>query len=270
MKITMTVPSLVVVDDADALARQMVRLLDSHLRETLQVGRPSCVALQQGVPLRFFELLAAESELEPAAWQRIHLFWVDQCCGASDSDNHTCSPVACGAISPPPVPARNIHRICSECRSCEFAASAYERTIRRFVRCGHNDAPQFDLVLLQMDSDGRLASLWPDTYAFYESKRLVWVTRFTGTGITHITMTHPLLRAASRIAVIVSGGEKAAALQEAFSAEPDPIRYPTHALWPVLDKVTWLADRSAARFLPSSAVSQTTGRLPRAKDRWAS
>lgn len=267
MKIRMTVPELVVVDDAEELARQMVGLFDACAREALRAGRPSCVAVQQGVPSLFFERLGAESELQPRAWQRIHLFWMDQCCGLANSENGTCGSATCRFISKIPTPAGNIHRICSECRSCEFAASAYEQTIRRFVRCGHNDVPKFDLMLLQMDSDGRLASLCPDTYAFYESKQLVWVTRFTGAGITQITMTHPLLHAAAHIAVIVSGYEKAVSLREVLSAEPDVIRYPVHALWPVLDKVTWLVDRAAARFLPPSIAAQMTGHVPRSTGR---
>jgi 6-phosphogluconolactonase len=110
--------------------------------------------------------------------------------------------------------------------------------------------PSFDLVLLNMSADGSIASLFPDTYGFYESQRLVWVSRFIGAGLTQITMTHPLLHAASHIVVSVSGLESGLTLRDVFATEPDPIRYPVHALWPVLDRMTWLIDERAATFLP--------------------
>jgi len=48
---------------------------------------------------------------------------------------------------------------------------------------------------------------------------------------------------------LVSGEEKAAILKEVLTSEPDEVRYPIHVLWPVIDKVTWLIDREAAKLL---------------------
>ncbi|MCP4256359.1 MAG: hypothetical protein GY774_02400, partial [Planctomycetes bacterium] len=75
---------------------------------------------------------------------------------------------------------------------------------------------------------------------------------------TRITMTHPVLYAASQIAVLVSGQEKAEILREILTHEPNITRYPVHALWPVLDKVTWIIERDAAKFLsPSDHVEMS-------------
>jgi 6-phosphogluconolactonase len=67
--------------------------------------------------------------------------------------------------------------------------------------------------------------------------------------LNRITLTHPVLCAASHLVVLVSGREKAAILKKVLTSEPDEVRYPIHALWPVLDKVTWLIDSEAARAL---------------------
>jgi 6-phosphogluconolactonase/glucosamine-6-phosphate isomerase/deaminase len=114
-------------------------------------------------------------------------------------------------------------------------------------------------MLLRLSPDGRITSLFPDTYAFYESKRLVWVNRFIGTGLTYITLTHPLLHATRHIVISVTGLENAVTLRDVFAFEPDPIRYPVHALWPVLDRITWLVDTDAAKLLPRS-LSPTVAR----------
>jgi len=49
--------------------------------------------------------------------------------------------------------------------------------------------------------------------------------------------------------VLVSGEEKAGILREVLTSEPDEVRYPIHALWPILDKITWLTDAKAAKLL---------------------
>ncbi len=262
MRIRRSWPELTPVDDVNELMARLVHIFDCAAQRALEAQNRFCVGLQQSTPQPFFNRLRSHSRLELSAWRRTHLFSVDQYCDASNSHNGRHNPVTCECAARIPVPAENVHRICAECRSCEFTASAYECRIRNLVRGGRNGVSQFDLLLLQMDAEGRIASLVPDSYAFYESQRLVWVTRFTGAGITQITITHPVLHAASHIAVVVSGHEKAVTLREVFLAEPDAVRYPVHALWPVLDKVTWLVDRAAAKFLPPSAVSQTAGQTP--------
>jgi 6-phosphogluconolactonase/glucosamine-6-phosphate isomerase/deaminase len=49
--------------------------------------------------------------------------------------------------------------------------------------------------------------------------------------------------------VLVSGREKADILKEVLTSGPDEVQYPIHALWPILDKVTWLVDKEAAQSL---------------------
>ena len=67
--------------------------------------------------------------------------------------------------------------------------------------------------------------------------------------LNRITLTHPVLRAASHLAILVSGPEKAGILKKVLISEPDEVQYPIHALWPILDRVTWLVDKEAAKSL---------------------
>jgi 6-phosphogluconolactonase len=177
------------------------------------------------------------------------LFYVDECCGPSDLVDNNYNLETKAVAQKVGILSEHIHHICIGCLSCEVAASTYEQTISNIVRHKINGIPKFDLILLRMEPDGHIASLFPDTYAFFENKRLVWATHFMDARYTRITMTHPILYAASNIAVLVSGREKAEILKEIFTREPNIAQYPVHALWPVLDKVTWLVDRDAATFL---------------------
>jgi 6-phosphogluconolactonase len=177
------------------------------------------------------------------------LFYVDECCGPSDLVDNNYNLETKAVARKAGILSEHVHRICSKCRLCEQTASIYEQTIYEVVGRDENRVPKFDLILLRMAPDGHIASLFPDTYAFFESKRLVWATHFMDARYTRITMTHPVLYAASHIAVLACGREKAEILREIFTRDYNLAQYPVHALWPVLDKVTWVVDRDAAKFL---------------------
>jgi 6-phosphogluconolactonase/glucosamine-6-phosphate isomerase/deaminase len=68
-------------------------------------------------------------------------------------------------------------------------------------------------------------------------------------GSCRISLTSQVLRAADRIALLISGQHKAKVLADVLSHRPDPLRYPVHILWPVLDKVVWMVDHQAAALL---------------------
>jgi 6-phosphogluconolactonase len=101
--------------------------------------------------------------------------------------------------------------------------------------------------MLGMGVEGHTGSLFPNSYACFDTEDLACVVYVLDEDLNRITLTHPVLCAASHLAVLVSGQEKAAILKEVLTSEPDEVRYPIHALWPVIDKVTWLIDKQAAK-----------------------
>jgi 6-phosphogluconolactonase len=147
------------------------------------------------------------------------------------------------------IPPDNIHRIHAESSDCEAAASMYEEEIRRAFDIPQGQVPEFDLIILGMGRDGHTGSLFRDSYAPFDKEDLACVVYSMSDDYNRITMTHPILRAASHVVILVSGAEKAAILREVFTAECDEVRYPIHTIWPVLDKVTWIVDNDAARLL---------------------
>ena len=108
---------------------------------------------------------------------------------------------------------------------------------------------QFDLILLGMGSEGHTASLFPNSYAAFDTEHLACVVYVMDEKLNRITLTHRVLRAASHLIVLACGQEKEAILKTVLTSEPDEVRYPIHVLWPVLDRVTWLLDSAAAKAL---------------------
>jgi len=241
--------NIAIATDPQELVKKTLELFIDNALKSIEADGRFCAAISRHTPSSFFRLLGSEPRSKSLPWNNIHFFCVDECCGSSDlvKDNYG---LATRVLIPTVgMPIENIHHICSECGSCVHTALMYEQTICNVVKRKKDGVPRFDLFLLQLGADGHVASLFPDTYAFFEPERLVWVSHFMDTRHTRITMTHPILHAASHIVILVSGREKAGILREIFTREPDVARYPVHALWNVLHKVTWLVDRDAVKFL---------------------
>ena len=234
--------NVVIAADSQELAQKTLKLFVVDARKAIETRRRFCAAISRDAPSAFFELLGTKPQSKALPWDKIHLFRVDQCCSprGSEDENHTASSSA--FIYKTGIAAENVHSICSGSRDCGFAAAIYEQTICNVVNLRENGIPRFDLVLLRMYADGHIASLFPDTYAFFDTKALVRIIYFMDSRHTRITLTNPVLCAALHIIVLVSGVDKAAILREVLAGEPDQVRYPIHAVWPVFDRITWLVE----------------------------
>jgi 6-phosphogluconolactonase len=231
------------------LMQEAAELFVNNARGAIKASGRFCAAISRHTAKPFLEELAADSTAKPLPWSKIQLFCVDECFGTSDTEDNGYKATMSTLGREVGMPADNIHHIGSKLRSCELLASFYEHTIRNVVGCGRSKVPRFDLIMLRMEPDGHIASLFPDAFIFYECERLVGTSYFMDSRRTRITVTHPILFAASHIAVLVSGREMAPILGEVFTQPYDIARYPIHALWPVLTKMTWLVNGDAAKCL---------------------
>jgi len=249
MKTTNTKLNVSFVPGYYEIAKEMLDLFIGDAQKAIDTSGRFCAAISRYTPGTFFELLGSDIRSKSLPWDRIHLFCVDERCGSYDLGNNNFVMAMKSLVEQVNLPSENVHRICSKCSNCEYTASIYEQTLYDVIGCEDNEVPKFHLILLKMAPDGHIASLFPDTYTFFESQKLAQVSYFMDARHTRITLTHPVLYAASRIAVYVSGREKAGILNEIFTNEPNIAQYPIHALWPILDKVIWLIDYDAGRFL---------------------
>ena len=203
-------------------------------------------------PQRFFELLGSEQKSLSLPWDKIHLFWVDERYVPHDSQYSNYKLAADTFLTKIPIPERK-HSSDSDRRSrisIPQPGSMKKQYAASFnIKSGQ--LPKFDLIILGMGSDGHTGSLFPNTNASFDTKDLACVVylldqKLPDEMLNRITLTHPVICAASQIVVLVSGSEKAKTLKEVLAGPPDEIRYPIHILWPVLDKVLWLIDSPAA------------------------
>lgn len=243
-------PKVEIVSDADSLAQRSLEVFISDAEKAVKTKNNFYVAISGGnTPKHFFELLGKTPKSYSLAWDKIHLFWVDERYVSPDSKWSNYKLAADSFLGKVGIPEEHVHRIPTEYNDFKEAACRYEQTIRDVFGLEDKQLPKFDLIILGMGPDGHTGSLFPNSYASFDMDDLACVVYVLDEKLNRITLTHPVLCAASHLAVLVSGEEKAAVLKEVLTSEADEVRYPIHALWPVLDKVTWLVDSDAAKFL---------------------
>jgi 6-phosphogluconolactonase len=247
-------PNLEVVSDAENLAHRTVEHFVLDAQRAMKARGVCHAALSGGhTPKRFFELLAEVPDAVALPWAKLHLFWVDERYVPPDSPRSNYKLAADTFLDKVALPPNNVHRIPTEHEDMKAAARSYEDTIRRTFGLRLGQVPMFDLIVLGMGVEGHTGSLFPDSYAPFDTENLACVVYVLDEKLNRITLTHPVLCAARHLLVLVSGKEKAGILKEVLTSEPDEVRYPIHTLWPALDRVTWLVDNDAAQSISSHA-----------------
>src|SRR5262249_42227432 len=177
-------------------------------------------------------------------WNRMHFFWGDERHVPPDHADSNYRMVHETLLFSVPVTPEQIHRIRAEQPDAAEAARAYDAEI--LATLPHDAGPpRVDLILLGLGTDGHTASLFPDTAALVEQRRLCvdnWVERLE----THrITMTFPLLNAAHTVLFIVSGSDKASIVREVLRPTHRDRELPAQRVRPD-GELLWMLDRDAA------------------------
>ncbi len=243
-------PDVEIAGDSEKLARRAMEIFVAEAKKAIEEKGVFFTAISGGhTPKLFFELLGQAPEAVELQWDKIELFWVDERYVEPDSQWSNYKLAADTFLKEVAIPDKNIHQIPTDYSDVKAAASYYEQVIRDAFRLVDKQLPQFDLIVLGMGADGHTGSMFPDSYATFDTENLACVVYVLDEKLTRITLTHPVLCAAKHLAVLVSGQEKASILKEVLHSKPDEVRYPIHVLWPILSKVTWLVDSEAAKLL---------------------
>lgn len=243
-------PQILTVADAEALADLTLKYFINYANRAIEKQGVFRVALSGGsTPVRFYERLSNASIHSKIQWDKVHIFWVDERCVPPSSEASNFGLATHTFLLDIPIPGENIHRVTGETENYADAVAEYEQIIRSVFNLSEGQIPVFDLIILGMGSDGHIGSVLPNTYALFDTNDLVSAVYRMNGDYNRITLTVPVMREARRILILVSGKNKAPIVREVFKTEPDPVKYPVHALWPVLHKIRWLIDEPASTML---------------------
>ncbi|HEX4351388.1 MAG TPA: 6-phosphogluconolactonase, partial [Polyangiales bacterium] len=109
----------------------------------------------------------------------------------------------------------------------------------------------FDLMLLGMGADGHTASLFPGTEALDETRRWVVPNRLNATSPMRLTMTLPIIDAATDIMFLISGEDKASRLKEVLQPNGGAA-LPAQRVKPTRGALHFMVDAAAASQLELS------------------
>jgi 6-phosphogluconolactonase len=209
------------------------------------------VALSGGTtPRGLYTLLATDSQLRtPVPWTAVRFFWSDERHVGPEDQASNFGMAKAAMLDPLGIAPDQIKRIRGELTDADEAARAYEQDIHQAFGSREPTIPRFDLILLGLGSDGHTASLFPDSPALQERRRLVVANHMAQLDTDRITMTVPILNAAVDIIFLVAGVDKASALKEVLHGPYDPQRLPAQLVQPPDGRVSWLIDRAAASAL---------------------
>lgn len=152
-----------------------------------------------------------------------------------------------------PILPSHVHSI-NDSLTAEEAANDYEFVIRQLVKTrvvnvsDINDCPKFDLILLEVGSDGQVASLFPNHPVLETNNE--WVTFITNAPKSppeRITFTLPVINSAANVVVVAIGREKAEAVHMAIeNTGPEFPVLPARMIQPGVGKLVWFSDVEAA------------------------
>jgi 6-phosphogluconolactonase len=197
------------------------------------------IALTGGsTPRAAYERAAALGE----DWSGATLWFGDERCVPPDDERSNFGMARAALIDRLRPPLPEIRRIEGELGPWA-GADRYEEQLRERFGAG---VPALDLVLLGLGPDGHCASLFPNQPTLEERRRLAVGVERPGLPpiVPRVTLTLPVINAATEVLFLVSGADKADAVARSF-AGPDPST-PASLVSPSSGRLVWLLDRDAA------------------------
>lgn len=223
---------LTVCKDAEGAAS----VVADELVASAQAGH--AIALTGGrSPGRAYELAA---EREPD-WSPASVWWGDERCVPPEDDRSNFRLARTTLLDRLEAMPREVQRIRGELGP-EEAAREYDELLRNV---------SLDLVLLGIGPDGHAASLFPDQPTLDErERRAIPAEAKQEPLVDRVTLTVPLLCSAPAVVFVVTGEEKADAVERAFGRPPDPSA-PASLIRSAAGRTLVVADAAAAGQLSS-------------------
>lgn len=216
---------------AKDLAAQILGLLESR-------GRADIVLTGGTVGTLTLEYLA--TELAKHDLENLHFWWSDERFVNRESPDRNYVQADKALLSKISIPAQNLHQFpAAETGDLTSATESFRILIEQ-------QAPRFDVVLLGMGQDGHIASLFPGSNATVHGDYLVSESNSPKLPPKRISLSMSALSAANQVWLLVSGSDKAEAVQMVFASEDLPA---AHVRGKNLTR--WYLDKEAAAGITS-------------------
>lgn len=234
---------LIIKKDSEELSKDFAIWLTDYIGEKLKQQPRFTLVLSGGsTPKKLYQLLASDEFKYKIDWSKLHFFWGDERYVPLTDKRNNAKMAFDNLLNHVPVIKENIHIIRTD---IEPAASVieYETILHQYFP---DKNKTFDLVLLGMGDNAHTLSLFPGYDVVNEKEKWVSTFNLEAQMMVRITLTAPVVNAAACVVFLVSGGDKAAAVQYVLAGEHDPDLYPSQIIQPFTGELNWWIDEAAA------------------------
>ena len=240
-----------VFNDLEALSQAAAEIFTDLAKHAIATRGSYSVALSGGhTPRRLYEILADSPYREQVHWEAVHIFWGDERCVPVDDPRSNFKMAQQALLNHVPVPENNIHPILGDLPAA-MAADQYETELRDFFEAS---PAAFDLILLGLGENAHTASLFPHTPVLDEKERWVDEVYVAEQNMYRVTLTASLINQAREALFLVSGADKASALQGVLEGAYHPHELPAQLIRPNGAHPIWLVDKAAAHKLVEETI----------------
>ena len=233
---------------ASARAAEIFRTIVKEVTSQRDLCR---VALSGGsTPRAAYHHLASQVMTDGLPWPMVEIFLGDERDVPQDDTESNFYMIQRILLDNTPVNWERVHPMRADAEDIEAAANEYEQIIRQRVPAGPGGVPQFDLIMLGLGADGHIASLFPDSPAIEERRRLVVASYVPVIRRHRMSLTFPLINAARNILLLVTGSDKAEVVRQIIQG--DEPHLPASWISPRDGTVHIVLDADAARLLYSN------------------
>lgn len=201
------------------------------------------VALSGGsTPNAIYAKLATSQSAKDIDWSKVYLFWSDERSVPPTNEESNFLNAMNAGLKKLPINPKQIFRMQAE-TDIEANAKEYETLIKH-----HLGLRPFDLIMLGMGDDGHTASLFPETDALKEERRLVVANAVPQKNTHRMTMTYPCINRARNIVIYVLGSQKQEMIQKVLLEDNTP-PFPIESIGNDDNKALFILDKEASTLL---------------------
>jgi 6-phosphogluconolactonase len=196
-------------------------------------------------PRKVFQYLPEFEKWKRIPWDIVHVFWVDERCVAPDHIESNFLLAYNLMLKNISIPEENIHRICGE-NDPFIEADRYADELEKHFTLDRGKNPSLDWIFLGVGADGHTASIFPGSFLEKSTSQFCGATIHPDTGQDRISLSMPVINAAKRITVIVSGQDKASIVSKILSPSSEENDFPAGKIRPLTGNIEWALDKLAA------------------------
>ncbi|MBT8387961.1 MAG: 6-phosphogluconolactonase [Ignavibacteria bacterium] len=180
-------------------------------------------------------------------WSKIIIFWGDERCVSSESDESNYKMASESLLKHIPIPYTNIFRIKGE-EDPATEANRYSEIVSKLI-ASTNGIPQFDLIMLGLGEDAHTASIFPNNIHLFDSKKLFEVSKHPDTKQKRITATGKIINNSKAVFFIATGKKKSEKVYQILEKKNKWKFYPASLVDPKNGELIWLLDNLSAEQL---------------------